>query len=381
MESDPNRGAGQLHRRLSRGWRELSGVPWAAIPRRVNGWLVDTVDGLIQSGFDEADKGIAFGGVVMVLLFIILPVLALINMLTGGSVFLFWYFVSLLAALAFLNFSGETNLLKVLNGFAAVYLGVSLIIIIPVYALRAFTEVSIHNVFSHAVLKSPLVAVFWYLAAYGVGLMLDTAVRFAGGNFRNLALGRFVHGGLAAVPIAFVLTFAALLAGHLAVFEQNPARSWTLVLVSTGITALSLPGVLRVMGLSRGVKTGGLGMPWALGLGFVLSTILSTVVAFGMHFEANGALSWSEAVNVLVGLSPDGKRIFLGPDFWVMHLPFLPWLAFVFTIVASLMGKAIAGAFEWTSTGGLQEGERPFLASALLSGAFVVLFWSVSVLV
>ncbi|NQV83852.1 MAG: hypothetical protein HQ494_08540 [Rhodospirillales bacterium] len=383
MESGSEHGSGNRRQRLAGGWRQLSEAPWSATPRRVNGWLVDTIDGLVRSGFEEADKGIAFGGFVMVLLFIILPVLALINMLIGGSAFLFWYYLALLAALAFLNFSGESERLKVLNGLAAVFLGLSLIAIIPVYALRAFTEVSIHNVFSHAVLKSPLIAVLWYLAAYGAGLVMDMAVRFAGGDFRTWPFGRFVHGGLAAMPVAFVLTFAALLAGHLAVFDQNPARSWTLILLSTGTTALSLPAIVRVMGLSRGENSEGLGVSWALGLGFALSTILSLAVAYGMHFDAGGALSWSGAVNVLVGLSPNGERIFLGPDFWVMHLPFLPWLAFVFTIVAGLLAKAIAGGFKMISRVGLSgDAEvRPFLASALLAVGFVAIFWSFAVLI
>jgi hypothetical protein len=387
METGPGTGVGTLRHRLAGYWRTLSRAPWSVTPRCVNGWLVDRIDGLIRYGFEQADKGMAFGGAVLVLLFIILPSLALINMLTGGSPFLYWYYLSLLAALAFLNFSGESERLKALNALAAVYLGLSLIAVIPVYVLRAFTDSSIYTVFSHAVLQSPLVAVFWYLAAYGLGMVLDTAVRFAGGNFRTSPSGRFVHGCLAAVPITYVLTFTALLAGHLAVFDQSPARSWTLILVSTGVTALSLSAVLRIMGLSRSEKAGSLGLVWALALGLILSTILSLGVAYFMHFGTARALSWSGALNVLAGLSPDGGQIFLGPDFWVMHLPFLPWLAFVFAMVCGFIGKAVAGAFGRVSGPGLPgaAGEdtwaRPFLTSAVLSGTVAAVFWGLAFLV
>ena len=43
---------------------------------------------------------------VFFLLFIVLPGLALVNMLTGGSPFLVRYYLLLLAVFAFLNFTG-----------------------------------------------------------------------------------------------------------------------------------------------------------------------------------------------------------------------------------------------------------------------------------
>lgn len=269
------------------------------------------------------------------------------------------------------------------NTLTSAFLDISLFIVIPVYVLRAFTEMSIHNVFSHAVLKSPLVAVFWYLAAYGVGMAFDTIVRYAGINIGTWPPARFVHGFLAVVPVAFVLTFLALLAGHLAVFDQNPVRSWTLLLVSTGVTALSLTTILGIMGMSGGRKTGVLGMTWALGLGLILSSVLSLAVAYGMHFGAREALTWSGATYVLVGFSPDGSRLFLSPDFWVMHLPFLPWFAFIGAIVAGFFGKGIALIIERISSDGLQVEvqARPYFASALLSATFAGVSWSISYLI
>ena len=383
MESGPEGDPDKLRHRLAEGWRDLSGTPWSAIPRRVNGWLVDRLSCLIRFGFEEADRGMAFGGMVLFLLFIVLPGLALLNMLIGGSPFLARYYLLLLAVLAVLNFAGEIKWMKSFDTITSAFLGISLFLVIPVYVLRAFTEMSIHNVFSHAVLKSPLVAVFWYVAAYGIGLAFDTVVRYAGINIRTWPPARFVHGFLAAAPVAFILTFLALLAGHLAVFDQNPARSWTLILASTAGTALSLSAILGIMGMSGGRKTGVLGMTCALGLAFIVSTVISLGVAYGLHFGASGALTWSAATYVLVGLSPDGSRVFLGPDFWVMHLPFLPWIAFIGAIIAGFLGKGIAQAFDRVSLDGLSGGvpARPFHASALLAALFAGVFWSISLLI
>ena len=382
-ESGPDGDSGKRHSRLAEGWQALSSTTWFAIPRRVNGWLVGRLGSWIRFGLEEADRGIAFGGMVFFLLFLVLPGLALINMLIGGSPFLVRYYLLLMAVFAFLNFSGEIKWMRSFNTLTSAFLDISLFIVIPVYVLRVFTEMSIHNVFSHAVLKSPLVAVFWYLAAYGVGMAFDTIVRYAGINIGTWPPARFVHGFLAVVPVAFVLTFLALLAGHLAVFDQNPVRSWTLLLVSTGVTALSLTTILGIMGMSGGRKTGVLGMTWALGLGLILSSVLSLAVAYGMHFGAREALTWSGATYVLVGFSPDGSRLFLSPDFWVMHLPFLPWFAFIGAIVAGFFGKGIALIIERISSDGLQVEvqARPYFASALLSATFAGVSWSISYLI
>jgi len=249
--------------------------------------------------------------------------------------------------------------MKFFNSITSAFLGISLFLVIPVYVLRAFTEMSIHNVFTHAVLKSPLVAVFWYLAIYGIGMVFDTAVRYCGKNTLTWPPAHFVHGFLAAVPVAFVLTFLALLAGHLAVFDQNPARFWTLILVSTGGTALSFTIINGIMGLSGGRETGVLSLTRALAIGLIFSAVLSLSVAYGIHFDTNEALTKTASTHVLVGFSPDAGRVFLGPDFWVMHLPFLPWLAFLGAIVGGFLGKGIAHSFERFSAEG--SGRRLFL--------------------
>jgi hypothetical protein len=374
---------GNRRRILADGWRVLSVTPWPTIPRRANGWLVNRLQNLIRFGFEDADKGIAFGIMVFFLLFIVLPGLALLNMLFGGSSFLVKYYLLLFAIFAFLNFAGEIKWMKTFNTLTSAFLGISLFIVIPVYVLRVLTEMSINNVFSHAVLKSPLVAVFWYLSAYGIGMAFDTFARHAGINIRTWPVARFVHGFLAAVPFAFILTFLALLAGHLAVFDQNPARTWTLVLVSTGVTAFSFTAILSLMKMGGGRKAGVLSMTWALGFGLISSTVLSLAVAYGVHFYAKGALTWSGAVNVLVGLSTDGDQILLGPDFWIMHLPFLPWFAFLGAIAAGLLGKGIAYGFDLISLNVLHDvvRARPFYASAMLTASFAGIFWSISFLI
>jgi hypothetical protein len=383
LDTGPEDGLEETRRRWGEALRRLSAASWWHVPGCLTGWMASRLDAFIRNWFVEADMRIAFGSIFLGLLFVFLPLAASLNALIGGSPFLFLYYLSLLAALAYLNFAGETGRLRFLNGVAAVYLGISLIVVIPVYVLRSFTDATLNNVFSHGVLNSFLVAVFWYVAAYAAGLMFDAVLRFRGRDPKASALARFVHGFLAAVPVAFVLTFLALLAGHLAVFDQSPFRSWQLTLWSTGITALSLSLTLRLMAAcsvnsERG--GGGLALAVAYGGGLILAAGMSMALGVGAYYGTGQALSWGEAWNLMIGLTADGGRVFLGPDFWIMHLAFLPWLAFAGAVIYGFVAKGVILCFQFISSPD-NAAKQPFLVSAVSCAAGAVLFYATAVFV
>ena len=382
VETGPGDGLGATRRRWSEGLRNVAGASWLRVPGCLTGWLASRLDTLIRAGFVEADMRVAFGGIFFTLFFIFLPLAAALNALIGGSPFLFLYYLSLLAALAYLNFAGETGRFRALNGVAAAYLGISLIVVIPIYVLQSFTDVTLNDVFTHGVLKSFLVAVFWYMAAYGAGLIFDAVTRYFGWDPKDSVSAKLVYGFLAALPVAYVLVFLALLAGHLAVFDQSPFRSWQLVLFGTGITALSLSLTLRLMAwaAAKGEKRGGgLALPIAYGGGFLIAAGLSLVLGVGAHLWPGQALSWAEAWNMLFGLSRDGQRVFLNPGFWLMHLAFLPWLAFVGAVVCGFVVKSILKGVQFLT--GPDAAKQPFLVSAVSCAAGAVLFWGTAVFV
>ncbi|PPR62291.1 MAG: hypothetical protein CFH04_01052 [Alphaproteobacteria bacterium MarineAlpha3_Bin3] len=380
-ETGPGEGLGATRRRWGEGLRNLAGASWLRIPGCLTGWLASRLYALIRAGLVEADMRVSFGGIIFSLLFVFLPLAAAVNALIGGKPFLFWYYLSLLAALAYLNFAGETGRLRALNGVAAAYLGISLIVVIPIYVLRSFTDATLYDVFAHGVLKSFLVVVFWYVAAYGVGLIFDAVYRYFSWDSKGSVSAKLVYGFLAALPVAYVLVFLALLAGHLAVFEQSPQRSWPLVLFGTGITALSLSLTLRLMAwaAAKGEKGGGLALAIAYGGGLILAAGLSLVLGVGAHLGEGQAVSWSEAWNTLFGLSSDGRRVFLSPDFWLMHLAFLPWLAFVGAVFCGFVVKSVLNGVQFLT--GPDAAKQPFLVSAVSCAAGAVLFWSTAVFV
>lgn len=382
VETGPGEGLEATRRRWGEGLRNLAGESWLRIPGCLTGWLASRLDALIRAGFVEADMGVVFSAIVFGLLFVFLPLAAALNAWIGGSPLLFWYYLSLLAVLSYLNFAGETGRLRALNGVAAAYLGISLIVVIPVYVLRSFTDATLYGVFTHSVLKSFLVAVFWYMAAYGAGLIFDAVTRYFGWDAKGSVSAKLVYGFLAALPVAYVLVFLALLAGHLSVFEQSPQRNWPLVLFGTGITALSLSLTLRLMAwaAAKGQKNGGgLVLAAAYGGGLILAAGLSLVLGAGAHLGEGQALSSAEAWNMLFGLSSDGRRVFLSPDFWLMHLTFLPWLAFVGAVFCGIVVKGVLKGLQFLT--GPDAAKQPFLVSAVSCAAGAFLFWGTAVFV
>ena len=374
-ETGSEEGLTSNRHRLGENWRILSQTPWGDIIPCMTGWLVIKSNDLIRSVFQEADQGIGFGGVIFIVLFILIPIAAALNAFIGGSTFLFWYYLSLLAVLAFLNVSGETGRLRFLNGLAAVYLGGSIFVVIPVYVLLSFTDVTINSFFTHSVLKNLLVAVFWYVAAYGVGLLIDILFRSRGIDPTRSATARFINQFLAALPVAYVLTFLALLAGHLGVLEQSPMRSWRLVLASTGLTAISLPTTLFILAL--GAKNKSLLPIWYF-LAFIAVLGFSVLVALFTYAGTNQSLNQIEFVNVLMGLSPSGMAVFFGPQFWILHLPFFPLMVFIFAIFSGFMVKGIIrGAVSFS---GVATFDQPYLVSAFACAGWAIVLWMAALL-
>jgi len=358
--------------RLAAAWRDLAGAPWTRVAGCATGWLRERLDGVVRFGFEKADRHVVFSAVILAIMVVSVPLAAAANALMGGSSFLFRYYLSLLVGVVCLFFTGESGRFKVVNGVLAMYLALSFFVVIPIYLVQSFTEVTISNPFPYAMLKSIPIAAFWFIAAYGVALAFDTAVRYADGDPAGPA-ARFVHEVLAALPIGYLLVFVALLAGHLAVLDDDPARSWRLVLAGAGFTALSLPLTTRIM--AWGARRDGATLAAAYGLAAVAAAGLTVALAHAAYAGGSDAMTWTGAANVLIGRSADGAAVRLGPTFWLAHLPFVPLLAFVFAVATGFVAKAVATAFQAMAGEGAAVA-KPYFSSAVSSGGMAVLLWA-----
>jgi hypothetical protein len=336
---------------LARRWAVVAETSWRDLPGRTVAWLLRWADRLVDVLFADADRSPGFSIVVGGLVFAVIPLAALVNAGLGGSPFLISLYGVFGGAALVLNMTAQVRGLRALNAGLAGFLGLGLAIFVPFYVVRSLTHAIQINVFSHAVLESLLVVPFWYLATYGVRLVLDGVVPASRGG-----LIRAAHQFLAVVPAVFVLTFFALLAGKVAVAGPDPGRSWQLLAASIATTGVSVVATLALMEAAAR-------RPAALWVSFSAALILAAGLSGALLVLAYGgtdaAVSATDAAAMIVGQVGGTGSIHLGADFWVMHLPFIPVSAFLgFGAMTGLARLVVRVVPAGTS--------RPFLCSAVL---------------
>ncbi len=377
VETGQGSGAGTFRAWQVRRWRDLAETPWGAIPRHACRELIGGIDRAVVRGLATAAEGPLVTVLVIGLAFVAIPVAALANALQGGSPFLVLYWLTLFAALAVLNFTGEVRRLGPLNAALALYLGVSLVLVLPVYVLESLTDRMIHTVFGHAVLGSVLVFPLWYCAAFGAVLLGDALIpgarSFAPSGRRPPAVAA-AYRFAAAVPVAFVLAFFALLAGHLAEQVPPPLRAWQPLVATVVCSALALPATVAIVG---GVlRRGGAALTAGLVASLAVAAGLSWLSLYAGWLATPRARSAADVTAALLGRTAEGT-VHLGPDVWVMHLPFLPVLAFLAWITVAWMAKAVAAASRGLGAAPAAAG-RPYLLSGALLGAVAAVVWTIA---
>lgn len=368
---------GPFERWLARCWRQLANSGWGALAGNLTRWLLAAIDGVLRDYFVEADRSIGFSVLFIGTVFVLIPAAALLNAAIGGSPFLILYFVSLVAVLAVLNFTGEVRALAVFNRAAALYLGVSLMLVVPAYVLQAFIERIKHENIAHAALGSILVAPFLYITAYSAMASLDVlGLGRKWGRTPAPAVGA-IRGFLAALPVAFVLIFFAQLAGQLSVLAPAPGRSWAMLGSSLFFVSASLPLTVAIVGAGAR-STSRLALPGALLGGLLAAAALSCALLYFSVLASPEEMTPGQVVNVLLGMTPDGARVHLGHDFWAMHLPFLPIKIFLDLVVLGWLAKAVALPWGAWAGAGDRDGDgrpRPFLLTALLFAVLSGVMW------
>ena len=347
-------------RRRDGWWQAVGGAAWAALPGVASRRLLALFDRLVRDGFEEADRTPLFGVLFIGLVFLVLPAASLLNAAFGGSPFLAGCYLAMAAVFLLFNFTGENPRLALVNGAAALFLGGSVFVVVPLYVLRSFTDRVLHDPIAHAAFESVLVAPLCYIAAYGGMLALRSFLGQRG------ALMVAANRWLAAQPVAFVLTFLALLAGHTAVPTEPLAQTWPMLVSSMAFTSAALPLTLGLMG--RAARAGAV----AAGLGGCLAAaaVLSSALLFFAYLPEGDGMPMAAVLEVLAGSA-------LGPDFWVMHLPFLPVLVFLGAVVVASLGKAEVEVLRRLLGEGV-ETQRPLLLSGILCLAGGALAWGLA---
>ena len=371
LELGPDRHGIVLHRRLTAFWSCVARTPWPAVAALATGSVTKAFEWAIQTLFVDADRGAFFNALFLGLVFLALPAMALLNALVGGSPFLVTFCAVVVVVFAMLNLSGEIGAAWPFNRAAATFLGFSVFFFVPAYAVQSFSDRLLKESVGLAMLESVLVAPLCYMVAYSTMIVFDNLSRGRAGRLRGA-----INGFLAALPVSYVLTFVAVLVGHFAVADPEPKKTWALLLASMVFASSALPIVVAVLG--RVLQSGrGFALAAAYGTCVVVSGGLSVLLYVFAYPAADGARSVAAALNVLIGLAPEGGRVYLGPAFWVAHLPYVPIALCFAGFGVGLLAKMVAallGAFR----GGAFVHDKPLLSSGLLSALLSLLAWGLA---
>ena len=351
--------------RLAAWWQAAGVTAWRGVPCWASRGVQVFLERFVRRFFEEADQTAAFGVVFVGLVFVLLPLASLANAVTGGSPFLAVFFLAVLAGLAILNFVGETGRFAAVNGSVSLLIGVSVCLFVPAYVLRSFTDRVLNDGIGEAVFESILVAPLCYVLAWSVMLFGRTFVGYPA--WLDAVLNQF----LAALPITFVMTFLAMAAGSAAVDPATLPKTWPMLIAAMACGSAALPLTLAIMG--RGIAGDRPGTATAaLAAGFLAATVLSCGLMVAGHFRGADVPDAAAVFNVLMGRTWDGGGILLGPDFWVMHIPFVPVFLYAGWLVAAFTAKAgVTAAHHIAGPGAAAR--RPLTATGLLCVAAAVL--------
>ncbi|MDP6788597.1 MAG: hypothetical protein QF830_03105 [Rhodospirillales bacterium] len=358
---------GPFHGWLDGVWRTVAATRWGDVARLAADRLLGVANKATAGGFEGADKGPILDTLFIGLMFVVLPGLALLNVVVGGRPNLALVYVAVFAVFAIFNFTAECRTLGPVNGAASLILCCTLYVFVPAYVLRAFADRLLHESVGHAFFESVLVAPLVFILAYAAMTFMERPGLGAGAP-APAGARTAAHAFLAALPVSFVLFFAALLAGHLAVAEANPARSWTLLVsaMAASATGFAVARALLAAGLG---STRSMALAWACLAGLVAAAGLSAALVVFAYGPAMAPPGPGEVLNVLAGRSRDGAGPYLGSEFWITHLPFLPMLAVLGAIGGAWLAKIVA--FAVTRRPGAPF--RPFTASGLYCAVLAVL--------
>ena len=337
---------GRLRTGLRSVLATINETSWANIPGLATRAVTRGAFGYVSYWFGLSKDNYLPVGLFLLLIFFAVPMAILINLIQGGAPWLFDFLLSIVIGFILLIFLGENRRNKYLSSFLSVYLFVALFIALPGYIFTVVNGRMLLMPTGHAAIGSVLVVPILYLFCYA----LQMAV-----NGRSQFVALFI----AAIPINYILTFAAFTAGHLAAAAHPSEQNWSLLLVSLFFSSISV-ATLVLLFRSEKVLISLVGS-------FVVGVLCSYTLLYVDLVYDGDAAAGTGAFNVLLGQVTSGDAFALSPQFWVMHLPLVPCFLYFCFIAFGCAAKFIV-EIELKIAAGRICVSRPFV----MAGVFLI---------
>lgn len=339
---------------LTRFWTAVAEAPALGVGRLTLTWLLRGGDSLVAwTGATERKPG--FSLIVLPGLLVVIPAMALVNALMGGSSFLVSAYGVLFAGVLVLLVAGEIDALAPLNALLAGAIGLALFVLAPLYVSQAFIEAVGNHGLSHAVLESLLVTPFLMLTVHGGLLFLEVLVGFWWGEKGTAPGLGWLRRGLGVLPLSFFLFHVLLLIAHISTGQEVPPRGWVHVLVPMAATGLSFALTMAMLELVSRRR-----VP-------LVALVAAIAGAWGgAAMAAGGVVGAGPDLLAPLGLAGGG------PAFWVAQMALLPLWALIAALVVTHAAKVLQGAARGRAAA------RPFVATGALLWIVAALTWGLA---
>ena len=338
---------------------------WLDLPRlAINGFSTFTFE-MVDYWFGLSEKNYLPMGLFLLLIFFGLPMAILINFLQSDASWLLNFLGIIIIAFILLAFLGESKRVNAMSPALSVFIFAALFLFLPGYLFAVVNGRILLMPTGHALIGSVLIAPMLYLFCHSLLLVANSYLQQTSLQRTNQPIDNF-DGGIiyrsillfiALIPINYMLTFGAFMAGHLGVASHSSEQNWSLLLGSLFFSGLSATISLLVFKSSTTTKS------------FFVSLIAGLICAYLMllvNFIYDGITNPEiGAFNVLLGKVPAGDIFALNSQFWVMHLPLVPFLLSLIIVVISYITKGIISIELQVMGGRLIEG-RPFVLGGIV---------------
>ena len=310
---------------------------WEQLPYRALSSLVATFNKYLDYWFRQSENNILVDGLFILIILIGIPIGSVINLLMGGTEFLFILVVSVVTAFVTLAVTGETLRLRSISPALSIFIFLALFLFLPGYVFYSSTGYILGLDVGHAAIGCLLIAPFLYLTCQSLSLGIVQLFNTQKDHHTGKHTEQLITSFLAVLPLSYILVFAAFLAGQFATPEQPLPINWPTLLssmISFGFCVSLTYSLLSWAANSRNF------------LPNLVAIFLSGIICILSGF----AITWfgfsPETVTVMglfymmLGMSPEGDIIRLGPLFWVTHITSVPLVIIIGSTILTYLTRA-----------------------------------------
>lgn len=330
-----------LRRRLANMWKVLDATTISDVPAFAVSAAMRSFDRFVVYWFEQSERNVATAGAFTLIVFVAIPIAAVINWLRGGSPMLVIVMLACMAGLLALAVLSELKVFPAVSKVLAPVLFGAVFLVVPGYVFVSLTDRALKIPIAHGVLTSLLIAPLFYLICHSA-ILLGAGTRAAPVmSLHATDLRRVSTLFVAFLPLAYLAAFGALLVWHVIVPELPEPSTWRSLVVVVMSTALAGAAAVHLVTVRPGRRLSPIGFLIRLGIGALIAAMLAATVVFAAGIPAEG---------------PSTLAI----------LPFTVPALLAFVGVAALLAKAVL-AFAQLSVAGGPASERPYRVAGILA--------------